>query len=124
MTTFQDDKMNRIADTGWMPVPKDMRLVILAMAALVVLLFSAVLIQPVDSDPLTETSILDKNGRVDHAFVDNNNLPNGVEGQIYWAIYDDTLYVDGREGYEFAEMDNFYGDMAELHDRPNWEYVD
>ena len=124
MTTFQDDNMNRIADTGWMPVPKDMRLVILAIAALVVLLFSAVLIQPVDSDPLTETSILDKNGRVDHAFVDNNNLPNGVEGQIYWAIYDDTLYVDGREGYEFAEMSNFYGDMAELHDRPNWEYVD
>ena len=116
--------MNKLADTGWVSIPRNMRLMILALAALAVLLASAALLPAADSDSLEGTSILNEHGRIDHAFVERNNLDHGTEGEIFWAIYDESLYVDGKEGYEFAKISDYYGHSCLTHDRPNWEFAD
>ncbi|MBE6524710.1 MAG: hypothetical protein E7Z65_07595, partial [Thermoplasmata archaeon] len=114
--------MNKEAETGWMPISRNSKAVILALVALTVLFTTTALIPAADSEPGPGDILW--NGRISQIYVEIHNLPHGEEGDIYWTISGDTLYVDAIEELEFAEMDDFYGHFDAIHDRPNWEFVD
>jgi hypothetical protein len=114
--------MNKETETGWMSISRNSKAAILALVALAVLFATTALIPAADSEPGPGDILW--NGRISQIYVEDHNLPHGEEGDIYWTISGDTLYVDAIKELEFAEMDDFYGHFDAIHDRPNWEFVD
>ncbi len=47
---------------------------------------------------------------------------DGTEGDIYWYIRGDTLYVQAKPGVSHARMDDFDDHFDIGKDRPNWEF--
>lgn len=73
---------------------RNSKAVILVLVALTVLFTTTALIPAADSESGPEDVLW--NGRISHIYVEDHNLPHGEEGDIYWAISGDTLYVDAR----------------------------